>query len=115
MNAFPAALPKARSRSRHRLGRDRPREVRRHIRAGDYRGHTSGLARGYVQANLAILPRDYADEFLRFCQHTPSPAHCWRYLSPATLAYRDLRRTSILGPTFRATGCSETANMTAMS
>ncbi len=50
-----------------------PGEVRRRIRTGRYRGHTGALARGYVQANLAILPKDYADEFLRFCQRNPKP------------------------------------------
>ena len=32
-----------------------------------------GLAPGYVQGNLAILPRDYAEDFLRFCQANPKP------------------------------------------
>jgi uncharacterized protein YcsI (UPF0317 family) len=34
---------------------------------------TAGLAPGYVQGNLAILPRDYAEDFLRFCQANPKP------------------------------------------
>jgi uncharacterized protein YcsI (UPF0317 family) len=34
---------------------------------------TSGLAYGYVQGNLAILPRDFAEDFLRFCQANPKP------------------------------------------
>ena len=50
-----------------------PGEVRRRIRAGEYRGHTGALAKGYVQANLAILPGDYAEEFARFCQRNPKP------------------------------------------
>ena len=50
-----------------------PVEVRRRIRDGRYRGQTSGLARGYVQANLAILPAAYAGEFARFCQRNPKP------------------------------------------
>ena len=50
-----------------------PVEVRRRIRTGQYHGHTGALARGYVQANLAILPADYADEFARFCQRNPKP------------------------------------------
>ena len=48
-------------------------EARREIRAGRHTGQTSGLAPGYVQANLAILPRDLAAEFLRFCQLNPKP------------------------------------------
>ncbi len=37
------------------------------------RGVTSGLAPGYVQANLAILPKEYAFDFLLFCQRNPKP------------------------------------------
>ena len=43
------------------------------IRAGRHRGPTSGLAPGYVQGNLVILPNDVAAEFLRFCQLNPKP------------------------------------------
>src|SRR4029453_10456900 len=34
---------------------------------------TAGLAPGFVQANLAILPRDAAYDFLLFCQRNPRP------------------------------------------
>lgn len=50
-----------------------PAQLRQAIRAGDFKGNTSGLAPGYVQCNLAILPADWADEFLRFCQANPKP------------------------------------------
>jgi uncharacterized protein YcsI (UPF0317 family) len=43
------------------------------IRAGAHRGATSGLAPGYVQGNLAILPQALAADFLRFCQLNPKP------------------------------------------
>jgi uncharacterized protein YcsI (UPF0317 family) len=43
------------------------------VRAGRHRGPTSGLAPGYVQGNLAILPRALAADFLRFCQLNPKP------------------------------------------
>lgn len=43
------------------------------IRKGDFAGQTAGLAPGHVQGNLAILPVDYANEFLRFCQANPKP------------------------------------------
>jgi uncharacterized protein YcsI (UPF0317 family) len=36
-------------------------------------GATSGLAPGYVQANLAILPQQLAQDFLHFCQRNPKP------------------------------------------
>src|SRR5450631_3506980 len=47
--------------------------ARRAIRAGTYNGPTSGLAPGYVQGNLAILPERLAGDFLRFCQLNPKP------------------------------------------
>jgi uncharacterized protein YcsI (UPF0317 family) len=48
-------------------------DVRRECRSGRLGGPTAGLAPGYVQANLAILPRDWADDFLRFCHANPKP------------------------------------------
>jgi uncharacterized protein YcsI (UPF0317 family) len=50
-----------------------PKEIREEIRRGAYSGVTAGLAPGYVQANLAILPRDHAYDFLLFCQRNPKP------------------------------------------
>ena len=41
------------------------------IRRGDHTGPTAGLAAGYVQANLAILPASHADDFLKFCVRNP--------------------------------------------
>jgi uncharacterized protein YcsI (UPF0317 family) len=43
------------------------------IRAGRHRGPTAGLAPGFVQGNLAILPERIAADFLRFCQLNPKP------------------------------------------
>jgi uncharacterized protein YcsI (UPF0317 family) len=48
-------------------------QVRAAIRSGSYKGHTSGLAAGKLQCNLAILPERYALDFLRFCQRNPKP------------------------------------------
>src|SRR6516165_11017088 len=42
-------------------------------RGGALRGSTAGIAPGYVQGNLAILPQDLATDFLRFCQLNPKP------------------------------------------
>jgi len=49
------------------------REVRRHIREGKWRRPTAGLAPGFVQTNLVILPRDLAFDFLLFAQRNPKP------------------------------------------
>ncbi|HZY56450.1 MAG TPA: putative hydro-lyase [Rubrobacteraceae bacterium] len=48
-------------------------EVRERIRNNEYAGPTSGLAPEYAQANLVILPHDYAFDFLKFCVRNPKP------------------------------------------
>src|ERR1700739_203638 len=48
-------------------------EARLLIRRNEHPGPTSGLAPGYVQGNLAILPDALASDFLRFCQLNPKP------------------------------------------
>ena len=50
-----------------------PRAARRAIRSGSYAGYTAGIAGGYVQANVCILPRAYAEDFLLYCQRNPKP------------------------------------------
>jgi uncharacterized protein YcsI (UPF0317 family) len=53
----------------HRTGAD----VRAAARAERWNRATHGLARGYLQANLAIVRERYAFDFLRFCQRNPKP------------------------------------------
>jgi uncharacterized protein YcsI (UPF0317 family) len=48
-------------------------QARLAIRAGQIRGSTSGIAAGHVQGNLAILPREHAADFMRYCQLNPKP------------------------------------------
>ncbi len=50
-----------------------PRELRHLIRAGQYNATTSGLCAGYAQANLIVLPREQAYDFLLFAQRNPKP------------------------------------------
>lgn len=50
-----------------------PRTLRQAIRNGTLGGVTAGLGRNYVQANLAVLPRAQAYDFLLFCQRNPRP------------------------------------------
>src|SRR6266567_8461298 len=49
------------------------RDARRRIRAGTNLAPTSGMAPGYVQGNLAILPKALAADFARFCHLNPKP------------------------------------------
>lgn len=53
--------------------RSDPKEVRRACRELGYTGYTAGLAPGFVQANICILPKSWADDFLLFCQRNPKP------------------------------------------
>lgn len=48
-------------------------ELREVIRRGQYTGPTPGLAPGYAQANVVILPQKYAFDFLLFCFRNPKP------------------------------------------
>ncbi|MTI43123.1 uncharacterized protein YcsI (UPF0317 family) [Roseibium hamelinense] len=50
-----------------------PAEARAAIRTGAYGRHTAGLAAGYLQANLVVLPETHALDFARFCQRNPKP------------------------------------------
>ena len=50
-----------------------PREIRADIRSGKLSGITAGLGEGHVQANLAVLPKAQAYDFLLFCQRNPRP------------------------------------------
>jgi uncharacterized protein YcsI (UPF0317 family) len=50
-----------------------PRAVRVAARSGAFAGVTAGLAPGYVQANVCILPRAFADDFRRYCERNPKP------------------------------------------
>lgn len=48
-----------------------PAAVRALIREGKITTQTSGMCEGYAQANLCILPKEYAYDFLLFTQRNP--------------------------------------------
>lgn len=50
-----------------------PQAVRMAARQGLLQGPTAGLANGYVQVNLGILPEVLAGDFLKFCLANPKP------------------------------------------
>lgn len=49
-------------------------EARQLIRSGTWSRPTTGMALGFVQANLVILPQSWAEEFTTFCHLNPGPA-----------------------------------------
>ena len=67
------------------------------IRRGEFRRPTAGVCEGYVQANLAILPRELAFDFLLFCQRNPRPCpvidvvEAGSYRPPVAAPEADLR------------------------
>lgn len=48
-------------------------QVRQNIRQGLFTLPTAGAAPGFVQANLVVLPKALAADFLLFCQRNPKP------------------------------------------
>lgn len=56
-----------------RMLRATPAEARRIIRSGAFQAPTSGLCPGYAQANLIVLPKEQAYDFLLFAQRNPKP------------------------------------------
>ena len=61
-----------------------PHELRQEIRSGRWNGPTTGAVPGYVQANLVMLPLDYAFDFLLFCIRNPKPCPILDVLEPGT-------------------------------
>jgi uncharacterized protein YcsI (UPF0317 family) len=51
----------------------KPKDVRQLIRKGELATFTSGMCNGYAQANLAVLPKELAFDFLLFTQRNPKP------------------------------------------
>lgn len=48
-----------------------PSNIRHKIRVGEWLSPTTGLAPGFLQANLVIVPKTWAYDFLLFCQRNP--------------------------------------------
>ena len=61
-------------------------QVREACRRGDLKGQTSGLAPGFAQANLVVIPREHAYDFLMFCQKNPKPCPLLDVTTPGAIA-----------------------------
>lgn len=59
-------------------------ELRALCRSGAFTGPTSGHAPGHVQANMLIVPREAAYDFLLFCQRNPRPCPLVEVLDAGT-------------------------------
>jgi uncharacterized protein YcsI (UPF0317 family) len=75
-----------------------PRDLRLKFRRGELSRPTAGLAPGRVQANLVVLPRDLAFDFLLFAQRNPRPCPLLEVIEPGEFEPRrmapgaDIRR-----------------------
>jgi len=49
----------------------KPKEIRKLIRNQEITGPTAGMANGFTQANLVVLKKEHAFDFLLFCQRNP--------------------------------------------
>jgi uncharacterized protein YcsI (UPF0317 family) len=65
-----------------------PAQLRKLIRSGEWRTPTTGVTLGYVQANLAMLPREEAFNFLLFCVRNPKSCPILEVLEPGVLEPR---------------------------
>jgi hypothetical protein len=65
------------------LGRaSSPAAVREACTHGSHGGPTAGLADGFVQANLVIVPAEHAEHFREFCRLNPRPCPLLEELPP---------------------------------
>jgi len=59
-----------------------PRELRDLIRKRQWTQPTSGASKGYIQANLVMMPQEQAFNFLLFCVRNPKPCPLLDVLEP---------------------------------
>lgn len=67
-----------------------PAELRSRFRRGDLVRPTAGLAPGFVQANLVVLPRAQAFDFLLFTQRNPKPCPLLEVVEPGSAEPRQM-------------------------
>ncbi len=71
---------------------DDPQMLRAACRQGLWRSSTSGQCAGYAQANLAILSRDWAFDFLLFCNRNPKPCPILEVTDPGDPLVKNIAR-----------------------
>lgn len=83
-------------------------QVRQNIRQGLFTQPTAGAAPGFVQANLVVLPKSLAADFLLFVSAIQSPVHYFPSLIQAVLFSRVMAMISTSVLTFPVTEYGET-------
>lgn len=92
------------------MNKESMEDVRNAIRTGGWEGPTAGLAPGFVQANLVILPQSQAADFLLFCTRNPKPCPLLEVTDPGDPVPRKRRRGPICGRIFPVTGSGVTGS-----
>jgi uncharacterized protein YcsI (UPF0317 family) len=69
--------------------------LRQEIRAGRFAGITGGLAAGFVQANLVIVPAAHARDLAAFCEANPGPCPLLHAGTPGTWRIEELGELDI--------------------
>jgi uncharacterized protein YcsI (UPF0317 family) len=70
--------------------------VRQDIRTGRITGTSRGLAHGFVQCNLAILPKEYAFDFSLYCQRNQRACPVLEVTDPGSVTPKKLAPTADL-------------------
>ncbi len=76
-----------------------PAELRKLAADGQFAQPTAGFCPGYVQANLAAFPKEYAEDFAAFCKANPQPCPLLETIGPGSSTSKhlakgaDIRRT----------------------
>lgn len=67
-----------------------PDEVRKLIREEVIKTPTAGMCSGYAQANLVILPKDYAEDFKAFAYKNPKPCPILETTKPGSFTTKKI-------------------------
>jgi len=59
-----------------------PKDFRQMVRSGEWKDTTLEVCHGYAQLNLVMVPKDFAFEFLLFCNRNPSPCPVVEVIEP---------------------------------
>lgn len=72
------------------------KDLRLACRSGEFTGQTSAAIEGFTQANLVILPEDWANDFLLFAQRNPKPCPLLAVTNPGEFTPKTLAENSDL-------------------
>lgn len=71
-----------------------PADARKIFRANRYYGSTSGFSGGYLQANVAAIPAQLADDFEELCRRNHGPLPLLYRSNPSELGAPPLAKDS---------------------